>query len=94
MENFDNNNLKQNRRAAPEGMYSHVRERIVSERIKIAKTRRQLAIGSALLLIVGIVNIGIILFYPTENQPVVENNIEKTLYETYFDNQMPLQNAK
>ncbi len=89
MKNFDNNNLKQNRRAAPEGMYSQVRERIVSERIKIAKTRRQLAIGSALLLIVGIVNIGIILFYTNEKPQVATNNTEKTLYETYFDNQIP-----
>lgn len=89
MENFDNNNLKQNRRAAPEGMYSQVHERIVSERIKIATTRRQLAIGSALLLIIGIVNIGIVLFYTNEKSQVAANNTEKTLYETYFDNQTP-----
>ena len=89
MENFNNNNLKQNRRTAPEGMYSRLRDRIVLERMKIAKTRRQLAIGSALLLIVGIVNVGIILFYTNEKPKIAANNNEKMLYETYFDNQIP-----
>lgn len=90
MENFDNKNLKQSRRTAPDGMYSQVRERIVSERIKMAKTRRQLAVGSALLLIVGVVNIGIVLFYKNEQPQVATQNTEKVLYETYFENQIPL----
>ncbi len=89
MENFDENKLKINRRAAPEGMYSQVRERIVQERIKMAKTRRQLAIGSALLLIIGMLNVAIIMFYSGEKQPITSNNTEKALYETYFDNQIP-----
>ena len=71
-------------------MYGQVRERIIQERIKMATTRRQLAIGSALLLIVGIVNVSIIFYYSGEKQEVVTNNTEKTLYETYFDNQSPL----
>ena len=90
MDNFDNKNLKTSRRTAPEGMYGQVRERIIQERIKMATTRRQLAIGSALLLIVGIVNVSIIFYYSGEKQEVVTNNTEKTLYETYFDNQSPL----
>ncbi len=89
MENFDNNSLKQSRRTAPEGMYIQVRERIVSERIRMAQTRRQLAVGSALLLIVGIFNIGIVLFYKNEQPKVPTQNTEKVLYETYFDNQTP-----
>ncbi len=89
MDNFDNNNLKTSRRTAPEGMYSQVRDRIIQERIKIAKTRQQLAIGSALLLIVGILNIAIIFYYSGKKQQVVANNTEKALYETYFDNQIP-----
>ncbi len=89
MKNFDNKNLKQSRRAAPEGMYSQVRERIVLERIKMAQTRRQLAVGSALLLIVGVINISIILFYKNEQPQADTQNTEKMLYETYFDNQIP-----
>ena len=89
MENFDNNNLKTSRRTAPEGMYGQVRERIIQERIKMAKTRRQLAIGSALLLIIGILNVAIIFYYSGEKQFITTNNTEKALYETYFDNQIP-----
>ena len=89
MENFDNNNLKISRRTAPEGMYGQVRERIIQERIKMAKTRRQLAIGSALLLIIGILNVAIIFYYSGEKQFITTNNTEKALYETYFDNQIP-----
>ena len=89
MDNFDENKIKISRRTAPEGMYSQVRERIVQERIKMAKKRRQLAIGSALLLIVGILNVAIILFYSGEKQPIATNSTEKVLYETYFDNQIP-----
>ena len=90
MDNFDDKKLKQSRRTAPEGMYSQVRERIVSERIKMAKTRRQLAVGSALLLIVGIVNVAIIFFYKGEKRQISTNNTEQVLYETYFDNQISL----
>ena len=90
MDNFDDKKLKQSRRTAPAGMYSQVRERIVSERIKMAKTRRQLAVGSALLLIVGIVNVAIIFFYKGEKRQISTNNTEQVFYETYFDNQISL----
>ena len=90
MDNFNDQMLKQSRQAAPEGMYNQVRERIVSERLRMAKTRRQLAVGSALLLIVGIVNVVIILFYSNQKPPVSSNSTEKILYETYFENQISL----
>lgn len=94
MENFDDKNLMQTHASAPEGMYDQVRARIIQERIKMVKTRRQLAIGSALLLIVGVMNVGIILFYNREKPKKAAENPEKTLYESYFDNQMTLYNEK
>ena len=90
MDNFDDKKLKKIHKAAPEGMYSQVRERIIFERIKIAKTRRQLAFGSALLLIIGIVNVAIIVFYTNEKPQSTTRNTDKVLYETYFDNQISL----
>ncbi len=89
MDNFGNKKLVQHRINAPEGMYYQVRERIVKERMRMARTRQQLAIGSALLLIIGGVNIGIILFSKSEKPHKTNNSTEQILYETYFDNQTP-----
>lgn len=89
MEHFDDKNLHTHRVTAPDNMYSQVRSRIVQERIQIAKTRRQLAIGSALLLIVGVVNVAIIVFSNREKPQTTKGNTEKMLYETYFDNNTP-----
>ena len=75
-------------------MYEQVRQRIIQERIRIAKTHRQLVVGSALLLVVGAVNIGIILLKKTEKQPIFKANTEQILYETYFDNTITLTNEK
>ena len=89
MDNFSDKKLLQQRINAPEGMYEQIRHRIVKKRIRIAKTRRELAIGSALLLIIGGVNIGTILFSSSEKPQIKNNNTEQILYETYFDNQTP-----
>jgi hypothetical protein len=94
MDNFDNKKWDTQPANAPEGMYDQVRQRIIHERIRIAKTHRQLVVGSALLLVVGAVNIGIILLKKTEKQPVSKANTEQILYETYFDNTITLSNEK
>jgi hypothetical protein len=94
MDNFDNKKWETQPANAPEGMYDQVRQRIIHERIRMAKTHRQLVVGSALLLVVGAFNIGIILFKNTEKQPVTKTNTEQLLYETYFDNAITLSNEK
>jgi hypothetical protein len=94
MENFDNIKWGTQPATAPEGMYDQVRERIIQERIKIAQTHRQLVIGSALLLVVGAFNIGLVFFKTTKKQPISKENTEKMLYETYFDNTLTLSNEK
>lgn len=94
MDNFDNIKWDKQRVAAPEGMYAQVRQRIIQERIRIAQSHRQLVIGAALLLVIGALNIGIIYFKKQGNQPVFKKNIEKILYETYFDNAINLSNEK
>lgn len=95
MDNFDNNALQTQRVAAPEGMYAQVRARIVQERIRAARTHRQLAIGSALLLIIGGVNIGLILFWKNPpKRPISKENTEQILYKTYFDNTVNLSDEK
>jgi hypothetical protein len=90
MDNFDNPKFQYNRATAPKGMYGQVRERIIYERIRIAKTRQQLTAGAALLLIVGVVNVAVIVFFKAEKPKTTSNAIEKTLYETYFDNTINL----
>ena len=90
MDNFDEKKLKIIHKTAPEGMYGQVRERIISERIRMAKTRRQLAFGSALLLIIGVINVAIIFFYINEKPQTTIQNTDKVLYETYFDNQISI----
>jgi hypothetical protein len=94
MDNFDNKKWEKQPVNAPEGMYEQVHQRIIQERIHIAKTSRQLVIGSALLLVVGAFNIGIIYFKNREKQPVSNANTEQILYETYFDNAITLSNEK
>ena len=76
-------------------MYAQVRERIIRERIRAARTHRQLVIGSALLLIVGGVNIGLILFWKNApKRPIPKENTEQLLYKTYFDNAVNLADEK
>ena len=94
MDNFDNEKRGKQRINAPEGMYDQVRQRIIHERIRIARTHRQLVIGAALLLVVGVFNIGIIFLKKAENQPISKENTEKILYKTYFDNTINLSNEK
>lgn len=94
MENFDNKKWDKQPANAPEGMYDQVRQRIIQERIRIAKTHQQLVVGAVLLLIVGAVNIGVIFLKKNEKQPVYKANTEQLLYETYFDNTITLSNEK
>jgi hypothetical protein len=94
MDNFDKTHWEKQPANAPKGMYDQVRQRIIQERIRIAKTHRQLVVGSALLLFVGAINIGIILLKNDEKQSVSKANPEKMLYETYFDNAITLSNEK
>lgn len=90
MDNLGNKKITQQRINAPEGMYDQTRVRIMKERIRIAKTRQQLAVGSALLLMIGCINVSIILFLSTEKPEKRNNSADQILYETYFDNQTPL----
>ena len=94
MDNLDNEKWGKQPAAAPEGLYTQVRTRIVQERLRIAQNHRQLLIGSALLLVVGAVNIGIIVLKNSEKQPISKENTERILYKTYFDNAITLSNEK
>ena len=95
MENFNDKPLRTQRAAAPEGMYAQVRERLIRERVRAARTHRQLAVGSALLFIVGGVNIGLILFWENApKRPISSENTAQTLYKTYFDNAVNLSDEK
>jgi hypothetical protein len=94
MDNLDNQKWQKQPAFAPEGMYNQVRQRIIEERIQIAQSRRQLVIGSVLLLVAGAFNFGLIFFKTTEKQPVSTITTEKILYETYFNNTKILFNEK
>ncbi len=94
MDNFDNRKWDKQRANAPEGMYTQVRQRIIQERVRVAQTHRQLVIGSALLLIVGALNIGLIFLKNTEKQPIPKVAVEQTLYKTYFENAINLSDEK
>jgi hypothetical protein len=94
MDKFDNIKWDNQRASAPEGMYDQVRQRILHERIRIAKTQRQLVIGSALLLVIGGINIGVSLLKYTQKEVASTKNTEQILYETYFDNTTTLSNEK
>jgi hypothetical protein len=94
MENFDNIKWHKQRASTPEGMYDQVRQRIIQERMRIAQNRRQLVIGSALLLVIGVFNIGITFLKNSEKQYASTQNTEQILYESYFDNTTNLSNEK
>jgi hypothetical protein len=94
MDKFDNIKFNNQRATPPEGMYDQVRQRIIHERIRIAKNHRQLVIGSALLLVVGGINIGVSLLKSSQKEVVSTKNTEQILYETYFDNTTTLYNEK
>jgi hypothetical protein len=94
MDNFDHKKWDKQRVNAPEGMYEQVRQRIIHERMRAAKTHRQLAIGSSLLLLIGVFNVGIVLFWNVPKQPVSKANTEQILYKTYFDNAINLSDEK
>ncbi len=90
MDFFDNKKIEIQRATAPEGMFHEVKQRLVQERKQIAQTRRQLAIGAALLLLIGGFNIGFV-FYNTHNQ--AQNDLvkaEAVLNDTYFNNHLSL----
>ena len=91
MDIFDNKTNKNHRVSAPKGMYAEVRERIIKERIRSAKMHKQLVIGSALLLLIGILNVSLIVFF--DNKKPIKNTeitVEQSLYNTYFDTQNTL----
>jgi hypothetical protein len=91
MDIFDNNNNKNHRVSAPKGMYAEVRERIIKERIRSAKMHKQLVIGSALLLLIGILNVSLIVFFDNKKPiKIAETTVEQSLYNTYFDTQNTL----
>ena len=94
MEDFDIGKLHKQSATAPEGMYKQVRQRIVEERIRIARTHRQLMVGSALLLVIGAFNIGSVFVKKIEKRPVSNENAEQILYKTYFDNAIILSNEQ
>jgi hypothetical protein len=94
MDNFDNEKWVKQPATAPEGLFDQVRTRIIQERIRGAQTHRQLVIGSVLLLVVGAFNIGVIFIKNTANKPVSNENSEKILYKTYFDNATILSDEK
>jgi hypothetical protein len=94
MDKFNNIKWDNQRASAPEGMYDQVRQRIIHERIRIAKNHRQLVIGSALLLFVGGINIGVSLLKSPQKEVASTKNTEQILYETYFDNTTTLYNEK
>ncbi len=94
MDNFYNTRWVKQPANAPQGMYDQVRQRIIQERILMAQNHRQLVVCSALLLVVGAVNIGIIFIKNSEKQPISPANTEKILYETYFDTAVYLSNEK
>jgi hypothetical protein len=94
MDNFDNEKWDRQPATAPEGMYDQVRTRIIQERIRIAQTHRQLVVGSVLLLVIGAFNISVIFLKNTTNKPILNENSEKILYKTYFDNTKTLSDEK
>ena len=95
MDSSENEFLQTQRASVPEGMYAHIRERLINERVRAARTHRQLALGSALLLIVGGVNIGLILFWENApKRPISSENTAQMLYKTYFDNAVNLSDEK
>jgi translation elongation factor EF-1beta len=88
MDSFNYDNLKLLRVNAPKGMYEQVQERLKQDRIRIAKTRRHLAFGIALLLLMGVVNITTAIYSDKKEPFAANDNTEQVLFETYFDNQI------
>ena len=83
MENWNNSDYKIPKTSLPKDVFDSVKSKIKARRIEAQKTRRQMMVGSVLLLILGGVNIAILLSNRTKNPKTTTEKAE-ILQAAYF----------
>ncbi|MBL7815019.1 MAG: hypothetical protein JNL70_08415 [Saprospiraceae bacterium] len=83
MENRENMDYNIPRATLSKDVFPNVKQRMIQSRIKAAKTQRQIAVGASLLLILGVFNIGIAVFYDKAVKNAQTDPVQ-SLHDAYF----------
>ena len=84
MDNWNDSDFKLPKTSIAKDVFEDVKKRLITRRIEAQNNRRQMAIGSVLLLILGVVNIGILLNIH-EKTPKTTAQQAEMLNKAYFE---------
>ena len=84
MDNWNDSDFKLPKTSIAKDVFEDVKKRLITRRIEAQNNRRQMAIGSVLLLILGVVNIGILLNIH-EKTPKTAAQQAEMLNKAYFE---------
>ena len=84
MDNWNDSDFKLPKTSIAKDVFEEVKKRLITRRIEAQNNRRQMAIGSVLLLILGAVNMGILLSNRTEKPKTTAQQAEM-LNKAYFE---------
>lgn len=84
MDNWNDSDFKIPKSAIPKAVFEGVKKQMITRRIEAQQNRRQLAIGSVLLLILGAVNIGILMSYSKVDTAKTSAEQAEILHKAYF----------
>ena len=84
MDNWNDSDFKLPKANVPNAVFESVKKKVIARRIEAQKNRQQVVIGSALLLILAIVNIGILLNIH-EKTPKTAAQQAEMLNKAYFE---------
>ena len=83
MDNWNDSDFKLPKANVPNAVFESVKKKVIARRIEAQKNRQQVVIGSALLLVLAVVNIGILLNI-REKTPKTTAEQAKIVYDSFF----------
>ena len=83
MDNWNDSDFKLPKANVPNAVFESVRKKVIARRVEAQKNRQQMVIGSALLLILAFVNIGILLNI-RKKTPKTTAEQAKIVYDSFF----------
>ena len=84
MDNWNDSDFKLPKANVPNAVFESVRKKVIARRVEAQNNRQQMVIGSALLLILAVVNMSILLYNYKENPKTMAEQAE-IIRETYFE---------
>ena len=83
MDNWNDSDFKLPKANVPNAVFESVKKKVIARRVEAQKNRQQVVICSALLLILGMVNMSILLYNYKEKPKTMAEQAE-IIQETYF----------